>query len=144
MAENLTNSGSEEGGRTFSNAAERDALIKKYVLAVVAENAAIKEIQETTVQDHRDVIKDIKAKVKKDLKLTMKAFNHAVKTIEIQNEAENNTDEDAGADLSDSMREIFGALEKGQMLNFLDALGRDGAPAEVTGPGEDAPEDQAA
>lgn len=82
---------------------EKDALTDKYLAPV------------------REQIRKVKQNVKADTNVEITDFNLLFKLYKRQEHARMMEEED-GNRIIDNLRETFGALQKGQMLNFLPAL----------------------
>lgn len=121
MAEKLSTQRDGESEELVNSGARTEALQKamKELAALEAEKDALTEIHLAPVRDN---IRKVKQNMKAETGVEITDFNLLFKLYKRQEQA-TMMREDDGARIIDNLRETFGALQKGEMLNFLPALG---------------------
>lgn len=109
------------GKRVLTNVAARQGCIQNGFEKLFKLRREKEELEEKHLKDVKDAIKKLKRDLKADTDIDSKDLDLAFKLYEREHIAKSMEDDDAER-IQDNLREIFGALQAGEMVDFISVL----------------------
>lgn len=125
MAKKMTAGDGEttEGGkRVLSNVQARQACIQEGFEKLFKLRREKEELEAEYLTEVKDAIKKLKRDLKADTDIDSKDIDLMFKLYEREQLAKTAMEDDDSERIQDNLRELFGYLKAGEMLDFIDAI----------------------